>query len=90
MRHVVSLNGQTVPLGPTEFKLLRVLMESPGRVYSRDQLLSRVWKEELGIETRTVDVHIGRLRKQLNAVGETDYIRTIRGFGYRLGSSETS
>ncbi len=90
VRHVVSLDGNPISLGPTEFKLLKVLMESPGRVYSRDQLLSRVWKEELGIETRTVDVHIGRLRKQLSANNETDYIRTIRGFGYSLGSADAS
>lgn len=83
-RHIVVFGETTVPLGPLEFKLLRVLMEAPGRVFSRDQLLQRVWSNALEIETRTVDVHIGRLRKQLNAISDDEYIRTIRGFGYSL------
>lgn len=85
-RHVVNIGDTVVHLGPLEFKLLRVLMEAPGRVFSRDQLLERVWRNSLEIETRTVDVHIGRLRKQLNAISDGEYIRTVRGFGYSLGS----
>ncbi|KAB7616018.1 phosphate regulon transcriptional regulatory protein PhoB [Amylibacter sp. SFDW26] len=83
-RHVVSIGSQVVHLGPLEFKLLRVLLEAPSRVFSRDQLLERVWSNSLEVETRTVDVHIGRLRKQLNAISEDEYIRTVRGFGYSL------
>ncbi len=83
-RHVVSIGSEVVHLGPLEFKLLRVLLEAPSRVFSRDQLLERVWSNSLEVETRTVDVHIGRLRKQLNAVSEEEYIRTVRGFGYSL------
>lgn len=83
-RHVVSVGDKTIHLGPLEFKLLRILIEAPARVFSRDQLLERVWSNALEVETRTVDVHIGRLRKQLNAVADTEYIRTVRGFGYSL------
>ena len=83
-RHVVTIEDEAIHLGPLEFKLLKVLLEAPSRVFSRDQLLGRVWKDNLGIETRTVDVHIGRLRKQLSSVNGTDYIRTVRGFGYSL------
>ncbi|MFK5998130.1 MAG: response regulator [Rhodobacterales bacterium] len=83
-RHVVSINGKTVHLGPLEFKLLHVLIEAPRRVFSREKLLERVWSNALDVETRTIDVHIGRLRKQLNAVTDADYIRTVRGFGYAL------
>lgn len=83
-RHVVSVNNKTIHLGPLEFKLLRILIEAPARVFSRDQLLERVWSNALEVETRTVDVHIGRLRKQLKAVADCEYIRTVRGFGYSL------
>jgi two-component system phosphate regulon response regulator PhoB len=83
-RHVVSVGDKVIHLGPLEFKLLRILIEAPARVFSRDQLLERVWSNALEVETRTVDVHIGRLRKQLNAVADADYIRTVRGFGYSL------
>lgn len=83
-RHVVKVGSETVRLGPLEFKLLRILMEAPGRLFSRDQLLDRVWSNNLEVETRTVDVHIGRLRKQLHSVSECEYIRTVRGFGYSL------
>lgn len=83
-RHVVSLGDKVIHLGPLEFKLLRILIEAPARVFSRDQLLERVWSNALEVETRTVDVHIGRLRKQLNAVADSEYIRTVRGFGYSL------
>ncbi len=88
-RHIVSIGSQTVHLGPLEFKLLRVLLEAPSRVFSRDQLLERVWSNSLEVETRTVDVHIGRLRKQLNAASKEEYIRTIRGFGYSLDKIES-
>ncbi|GLQ33724.1 DNA-binding response regulator [Amylibacter marinus] len=86
VRHVVSAAGKQIVLGPLEFKLLRVFMEAPGRVFSRDQLLERVWENNLEVETRTVDVHIGRLRKQLNSAIDQKYIRTVRGFGYSLDS----
>lgn len=83
-RHVVYYGDQIVPLSPLEFKLLHVLIEAPKRLFSRDQLLERVWDNSYEIETRTVDVHIGRLRKQLNSVSAGNYIRTVRGFGYSL------
>jgi two-component system phosphate regulon response regulator PhoB len=71
-----------VKLGPTEFRLLEQLMKSPGRVYDRVQLLDLVWGRDAEIDDRTVDVHVGRLRKQLTAKGERDPIRTVRGAGY--------
>ncbi len=82
--HRVLRNGRPVHLGPTEFRLLRFLMERPGRVYSREQLLDAVWGAEIYVEPRTVDVHIRRLRKAINAPGETDLIRTVRSAGYSL------
>ena len=69
-------------LGPTEFRLLEHLMQHPGRVFSREQLLDAVWGSDVYVEARTVDVHVGRLRKSLNADGETDVIRTVRSAGY--------
>jgi two-component system, OmpR family, phosphate regulon response regulator PhoB len=69
-------------LGPTEFRLLEFLMRSPGRVYGRDQLLDHVWSREAEIDDRTVDVHVGRLRKAISMTNETDPIRTVRGAGY--------
>ncbi|PRX29788.1 two-component system, OmpR family, phosphate regulon response regulator PhoB [Meinhardsimonia xiamenensis] len=83
--HRVTRRGREVRLGPTEFRLLATLMEKPGRVWSREQLLDRVWGRDIYVETRTVDVHIGRLRKALCAGGESDPIRTVRGAGYALG-----
>ncbi|MCM2563344.1 phosphate regulon transcriptional regulator PhoB [Lutimaribacter sp. EGI FJ00015] len=74
-----------VKLGPTEFRLLTTFMEKPGRVWSREQLLDRVWGREIYVDTRTVDVHIGRLRKALSRHGGDDPIRTVRGAGYALG-----
>ena len=74
-----------IKLGPTEFKLLTELMEKPRRVLQRDQLLDRVWGQEVYVDTRTVDVHIGRLRKALQQHGGKDPIRTVRGIGYALG-----
>jgi two-component system phosphate regulon response regulator PhoB len=72
-------------LGPTEFRLLKTFMEKPGRVWSREELLDRIWGRDLYVETRTVDVHIGRLRKELSRNGGADPIRTVRGVGYSLG-----
>ena len=74
-----------IKLGPTEFKLLTEFMEKPRRVLQRDQLLDRVWGQEVYVDTRTVDVHIGRLRKALQQHGGKDPIRTVRGIGYALG-----
>ena len=83
--HRVTRAGQDVKLGPTEFRLLATFMEKPGRVYSRDQLLDRVWGRDIYVDTRTVDVHIGRLRKALTRAGGDDPLRTVRGAGYALG-----
>src|ERR671926_271127 len=80
----VSRGGREVDLGPTEYRLLEFLMERPGRVFSREQLLDGVWGSEVYIDERTVDVHVGRLRKALNRGHETDPIRTVRGAGYAL------
>ncbi len=82
--HRVSIAGQAVELGPTEFRLLRHFLENPGRVYSRGQILDAVWGRDIHVEERTVDVHIGRLRKALRAAAGSDPIRTIRGAGYSL------
>ncbi len=83
--HRVHRSGETVKLGPTEFRLLTTFMEKPGRVWSREQLLDRVWGRDIYVDTRTVDVHVGRLRKALCAKGGEDPIRTVRGAGYALG-----
>ena len=80
----VSRSGRPIDLGPTEYRLLEFLMERPGRVFSREQLLDGVWGSEIYIDERTVDVHIGRLRKLLNPGREQDPIRTVRGAGYAL------
>ena len=80
----VSRAGRDVDLGPTEFRLLEFLMEHPGRVFSREQLLDGVWGSDVYIDERTVDVHVGRLRKALNRGHGTDPIRTVRGAGYAL------
>ncbi|MBC6440747.1 MAG: phosphate regulon transcriptional regulator PhoB [Rhodospirillales bacterium] len=82
--HKVSRDGQPIQLGPREFRILRFLMENPGRVFSREQLLDRVWGNDIFIEPRTVDVHIGRLRKALNIRDGGDLIRTVRSAGYAL------
>ncbi|MEM8871916.1 MAG: phosphate regulon transcriptional regulator PhoB [Pseudomonadota bacterium] len=81
--------GRDVRLGPTEFRLLDVLMQRPGRVFSREQLLDRVWGTDVYVEIRTVDVHVGRLRKALNRRGESDPIRTVRASGYALDETYT-
>ncbi|MFN3350608.1 phosphate regulon transcriptional regulator PhoB [Pseudorhodoplanes sp.] len=80
----VSRGGRDVELGPTEFRLLEFLMERPGRVFTREQLLDGVWGSEVYIDERTVDVHVGRLRKALNRGREDDPIRTVRGSGYAI------
>jgi two-component system phosphate regulon response regulator PhoB len=82
--HRVEVDGTTVPLGPTEFRLLRFLMARPERVHSRAQLLDQVWGNDAYIEERTVDVHIRRLRQALEPVGQDGLIETVRGSGYRL------
>jgi two-component system, OmpR family, phosphate regulon response regulator PhoB len=82
--HRVIRNGVEVHLGPTEFRLLDHFIQHPGRVFSREQLLDAVWGSDVYVETRTVDVHIGRLRKALSKGGEGDLIRTVRSAGYSL------
>ncbi len=84
-RHRVSRNAHELKLGPTEYRLLVTLLEKPGRVFSRDQLLDHVWGRDIYVDTRTVDVHIARLRKALTQFGGSDPIRTVRGAGYALG-----
>ena len=81
----VSRSEKPIKLGPTEFRLLSTFMEKPGRVWTRDQLLDRVWARDIYVDTRTVDVHIGRLRKALCQHGGKDPLRTVRGAGYALG-----
>ncbi len=80
----VSRSGRVVDLGPTEYRLLEFLMERPGRVFSREQLLDGVWGSDIYIDERTVDVHVGRLRKAINRGYTSDPIRTVRGSGYAL------
>jgi two-component system phosphate regulon response regulator PhoB len=82
--HRVKRAGQEVHLGPTEFRLLDYLMQHPGRVFSREQLLDAVWGSDVYVEARTVDVHIGRLRKALGVSDTDDPIRTVRSAGYSL------
>lgn len=83
--HKVFRADKPLKLGPTEFRLLSTFMEKPGRVWTRDQLLDRVWGRDIYVDTRTVDVHIGRLRKALCQHGGQDPLRTVRGTGYALG-----
>jgi two-component system, OmpR family, phosphate regulon response regulator PhoB len=82
--HRVRRGGAEVHLGPTEFRLLEYLMQHPGRVFSREQLLDAVWGAEVYVEARTVDVHVGRLRKALMKDNEIDPIRTVRSAGYSI------
>jgi two-component system phosphate regulon response regulator PhoB len=84
--HKVKRGGETVALGPTEFRLLKYFLEHPGRVFSRERLLDSVWGHDSDIEPRTVDVHIRRLRKAINVGGRADIIRTVRSAGYALDS----
>jgi len=81
----VTRSGENIKLGPIEFRLLATFLEKPGKVWSRDSLLDRVWGRDIYVDTRTVDVHIGRLRRALCKNGEQDLIRTVRGAGYALG-----
>ena len=83
--HKVFRADKPLKLGPTEFRLLSTFMEKPGRVWTREQLLDRVWGRDIYVDTRTVDVHIGRLRKALCQHGGQDPLRTVRGAGYALG-----
>ncbi|AUH64925.1 phosphate regulon transcriptional regulator PhoB [Paracoccus zhejiangensis] len=83
--HRVFRAGQALHLGPTEFRLLSTLMEKPGRVWTREQLLDRVWGRDIYVDTRTIDVHVGRLRKALMQNGGDNPVRTVRGAGYALG-----
>jgi two-component system phosphate regulon response regulator PhoB len=87
--HRVTRGGKYIHLGPTEFRLLRMFMERPRRVFTREQLLDKVWGRDIHVEVRTVDVHIRRLRKSLGAHGEDDVIRTVRGTGYALDVDRT-
>lgn len=82
--HRVTRSGRSLHLGPTEFRLLRFFLHHPEAVFSREALLDAVWGQDIYVEPRTVDVHIRRLRKALNANGETEIIRTVRGAGYSL------
>ena len=83
--HKVFRNSKEIKLGPTEFNLLRFFMENISRVFSRQQLLNHVWKHDALVEPRTVDVHVRRLRKSLNAGNKKDFIRTVRSAGYSFG-----
>lgn len=88
--HRVRRGERDLHLGPTEFKLLDVLMQRPGRVFSREQLLDLVWGRDVYVEVRTVDVHVGRLRKAINRRGDRDPIRTVRSAGYALDETYPS
>ena len=83
--HKVFREDKEIKLGPTEFNLLRFFLENIDRVFSRDQLLNHVWKNDALVEPRTVDVHVRRLRKVLNTNNKKDYIRTVRSAGYSFG-----
>ena len=87
--HRVSRGSRQIHLGPTEFRLLRYLLEHPGRVFSREQLLDAVWGHDVYVEPRTVDVHIRRLRRAINGNGDPDVIRTVRSAGYALDADIT-
>jgi two-component system phosphate regulon response regulator PhoB len=82
--HRVRCAGKDIHLGPTEFRLLEFFMQAPGRVFSREQLLNQVWGRDVYVDERTVDVHVGRLRKALGKTEGGDPIRTVRGAGYAL------
>src|SRR5699024_3098739 len=86
LSHTVRARGERVELTLKEFELLKLFLEHPGRVFSRDQLLERIWSTDYLGETRTVDVHIGTLRTKLGSCGE--YIRTVRGVGYRMEETQ--
>jgi len=83
-KHIVTIDDEAIHLGPTEYRLLITLMKSPERVFSRDQLLDMVWGLSADVDTRTVDVHIGRLRRLLTDNNANNMIRTVRGYGYSV------
>lgn len=84
----VTRGKREIALGPTEYRLLEFFMQNPGRVFSREQILDSVWGRETYVDERTVDVHIGRLRKAINFGSRTDPIRTVRGFGYAFSEKQ--
>ncbi len=84
MSHRVTVNDVEIRLGPTEYRLLKFLMQNPERVYSRGQLLDHVWGQNVYVEERTVDVHVRRLRKAMAAFDAARYVQTVRGAGYRF------
>ncbi len=84
INHRVHRAGQEVQLGPTEYRLLEQLIQNPGRVFSRENLLDAVWGRDVYVEERTVDVHVGRLRKALKKFGKSDPVRTVRSAGYAM------
>ena len=84
-QHKVYRDGKLIKLGPTEYSLLATFIEKPGKVWSREQLLDRIWGQSIHVEIRTIDVHIGRLRKALCQYDGIDLLRTVRGSGYSLG-----
>ncbi|WP_160121898.1 phosphate regulon transcriptional regulator PhoB [Rhodovarius lipocyclicus] len=86
--HRVTRANRALHLGPTEYRLLEFFLQHPGRVFTREQLLDAVWGRDIHVEPRTVDVHIRRLRKAINADGETDIIRTVRSAGYALDTED--
>ena len=86
VNHRVTARNKEIELGPTEYRLLHFMMTHTERVYSRSQLLDRVWGDHVFVEERTVDVHIRRLRKALQLVGRDDWIQTVRGSGYRFSA----
>ena len=83
-KHLLQYNNKTITIGPTEFKLLNFFMKNPDRVFSRNQILDKIWGNKSDIDDRTVDVHIKRLRDTLKISGQESLIKTIRGIGYRL------
>ncbi|WP_198945850.1 response regulator [Acetobacter sp. DsW_063] len=86
-KHRVERSGRKIQLGPTEYRLLEFFMRRPGRVFSREDILKAIWGENIHVEIRTVDVHIRRLRREINAPGEADLIRTVRSAGYALDNT---
>ena len=82
----ITVEGETVPLGPTEYRMLEFFMTHPERVFSRDQLLDRLWGGNVYVEERTIDVHVRRLRKSLEKYGLDRYVQTVRGSGYRFSA----
>ena len=82
----ITVEGQTVPLGPTEYRMLEFFMTHPERVFSRDQLLDRLWGGNVYVEERTIDVHVRRLRKSLEKFGLDRLVQTVRGSGYRFST----